>query len=124
MTRKQQSLRRRLLISAALLLLLFLGIMGVGLNKAFEQSVLSNAEDALHSQILILISNIDIFDGELSVASESLDARLSQPDSDLFAQVSTMDKGVVWRSESLLDQHMPELSSQLGEFHFYPLPKL
>ena len=123
MTRKQQSLRRRLLISAALLLLLFLGIMGVGLNKAFEQSVLSNAEDALHSQILILISNIDIFDGELSVASESLDARLSQPDSDLFAQVSTMDKGVVWRSESLLDQHMPELSSQLGEFHFYPLPK-
>ena len=120
MALQNKSLRSRLLISAALLLVVFLGFMGLGLNNAFKQSVLSNAEDALRNQIILLLSNVDVFDNQLSVASELLEARLSQADSDLFAQISTTQNEVVWNSPSSLGISMPPLLSNLGEFRFYP----
>ena len=120
MALKNKSLRSRLLISAALLLIVFLGVMGLGLNNAFKQSVLSNAEDALRNQIILLLSNVDVFDNQLSVANELLEARLSQADSDLFAQISTTQDEVVWNSPSSLGVAMPSLLSNLGEFRFYP----
>jgi two-component system sensor histidine kinase PhoQ len=61
------SLRRRLLVSATILLLVFLGVLGVGLNNAFKQSVLSNAEDALKNQVLLLMANIDVDAGQIIV---------------------------------------------------------
>ncbi|MFT6031544.1 MAG: two-component system sensor histidine kinase PhoQ [Arenicella sp.] len=113
------SLRRRLLVIATLLLLLFLGIMGVALNRAFERSVLSNAEDNLRNQVLLLIANVEVINGEVEVLDIQPEPRLGQIDSSLFAQVSVKDLGVVWRSASLLDQEMPQLSNGLGEFSFY-----
>ena len=113
------SLRRRLLVIATLLLLLFLGIMGVALNRAFERSVLSNAEDNLRNQVLLLIANIEVINGKVEVLDILPEPRLGQIDSSLFAQVSVKDLGVVWRSASLLDQEMPQLSNGLGEFSFY-----
>ena len=113
------SLRRRLLISATLVLLVFLGLMSAGLSKAFEQSVLSNAEDALRNQVLLLIANIDV-DGDKIVVPPFLpEARLTQPDSSLFAQIQIDGKGVVWKSRSLLENTLPELDSTLGNFEFY-----
>ena len=120
MALRNHSLRRRLLFSAALLLIVFLGIVGFGLNSAFKESVLSNAEDALRNQIVLLLSNVDVFDNQLSVADELLEARLSQADSDLFAQISTFQDGVVWNSASSLGVEMPILLASLGEFRFYP----
>ena len=119
MALQNKSLRSRLLFSAALLLIVFLGIMGVGLNSAFKESVLSNAQDALRNQIVLLLSHVDVFDNQLSVANELLEARLSQADSDLFAQISTAE-GVVWNSASSLGVEMPLLLASLGEFRFYP----
>lgn len=113
------SLRRRLLIIATLLLLLFLGTMGVALNRAFEKSVLSNAEDNLRNQILLLIANIEVIDDAVLVPDALPEPRLAQMDSSLFAQVSVEGKGVVWRSPSLLDQQLPELSNGLGRFTFH-----
>ena len=117
------SLRRRLLISAALLLLLFLGIMAVGLNNAFKKSVLSNAEDALRNQILLLISSIDVIDGKVFVPSTLPEPRLAQMDADLFAQIHSEQSGVVWRSPSLLDNELPLLNNSLGEFAFIEQPQ-
>lgn len=117
---QNQSLRGRLLVSATLLLIVFLAVMGVGLNNAFKQSVFSNAEDALRNQIVLLLSNLDVFDNKLIVSSELLEPRLSQPDSDLYAQISTPDDGVVWNSLSSMDMKMPVLLGSLGEFQFYP----
>jgi len=117
---RKQSLRRRLLMAAALLLLVFLGVMGVGLNRAFEQSVLSNAEDNLRNQILLLMSNIDIIDDQIVVSEALLEPRLVQADSDLFAQIIRQEQGVVWRSPSLLEADMPILSGQMGDFQFFP----
>ena len=81
------SLRRRLLIFAALLLILFLGITALGLNKAFKKSVLSNAEDALQNQILLLIANVDVIDGSMVASDVLSEPRLTQTDSNLFAQI-------------------------------------
>lgn len=101
------------------MLLLFLGIMGVTLNRAFERSVLSNAEDNLRNQVLLLIANIDVIDGRIVVPSILPEPRLGQMESSLFAQVSVEDEKVVWRSPSLLDQQLPVLSSDLGQFTFF-----
>jgi len=93
--------------------------MALGLNNVFKQSVLSNAEDGLRNEILLLIANIDVIDGEI-VAPEMLsEPRLSQMDSSLFAQIVSADQQVIWRSPSLLEQSMPLLGQQLGEFLFY-----
>jgi two-component system sensor histidine kinase PhoQ len=112
------SLRRRLLVSATLVLLVFLGLMGFGLNKAFEQSVLSNAEDALKNQVLLLMANVDVIDGQIVVPTVLSEARLSQADSNLFAQITTPSKGVVWQSESLLGASLPQLRSGMGQYNF------
>jgi two-component system sensor histidine kinase PhoQ len=98
---------------------MFLGTMGVALNSAFEQSVLSNAEDNLRNQILLLIANIDVLDGKVVVPAVMPEPRLGQMDSSLFAQVSVDGEAVVWRSASMLDRQLPVLSSDLGQFIFF-----
>jgi len=113
------SLRRRLLVAATLLLLVFLGAIGIALQDAFKKSVLSNAEDALKNQILLLMANIDVIDGTIVVPEVLSEARLTQADSDLYAQISTPGQGVVWQSESLLDEQIPIAASELGQFLFF-----
>ena len=113
------SLRRRLLISAALLLLLFLSLMALALNSAFKKSVLSNAEDGLRNEVLLLIANIDVIDGQIQAPVAFSDPRLSQMDSSLFAQIIDAENKLVWRSPSLLDKQLPVMDDALGEFTFY-----
>ena len=113
------SLRRRLLISAALLLLLFLGAMALGLNNVFKQSVLSNAEDGLRNEILLLMSNIDVIEGNIIVPEVLSEPRLSQMDSNLFAQIVDQNQTIIWKSPSLLERDLPLLAHRLGEFVFY-----
>ena len=113
------SLRRRLLIFAALLLILFLSITAVGLNKAFKKSVLSNAQDSLQNEILLLIANIDVIDGQMVAPQVLSEPRLSQTDSSLFAQIVGKDNTVLWRSPSLLDEQLPLQEHTLGQFRFH-----
>lgn len=96
--------------------------MALGLNNAFKQAVLSNAEDALRNQILLLISNVDVIDGQLLVPQVLSEPRLSQTDSDLYAQIYNQQGELLWRSASLLDAQMPTLSKGLGEFEFFATP--
>jgi len=115
------SLRRRLLIFAALLLVLFLGLTAVGLNNAFKKSVLSNAQDSLQNQVLLLVANIDVIDGELIAPQVLSEPRLSQTDSNLCAQIVDKDNNVLWRSPSLLGERLPllDVNHSLGEFRFF-----
>ncbi len=111
-------------------LLVFLGVMGVGLNRAFERSVLSSAEDALRSQVLLLISAIDVIESNIVAPYVLPEPRLQQPDSNLYAQIYTkaqnstgtgiVTENVVWRSPSLLERTLPSKNSGLGDFEFYP----
>jgi len=93
--------------------------MGYGITKAFKQSVLSNAEDALQNQVVLLMTNIDVEGSKIIVPSILSEGRLSQSDSDLFAQITTPSQGVVWQSESLLERSLPKLDEKLGQFQFY-----
>ena len=96
--------------------------MGGVLNRSFEQSVLTNAQDSLRNQILLLIANIDVINGEIVVPQRLPEPRLSQIDSDLYAQISVQKNGVhniVWRSDSLLDKNLPPHKSTLGKFTFF-----
>jgi len=92
--------------------------MAIALNRAFEQSVLSNAEDTLRSQALLLISSVDVIDNTMVVPEILAEARLSQADSTLFAQISNANEGVLWQSPSLLGESLPRMSSALGEYQF------
>lgn len=91
--------------------------MGLGLNQAFEQSVLDTAEDALRNQILLLISNIEVTRGQVDVPVLS-EPRLSQIDSNLFAQIWSTEGASLWKSPSLLGRSLPKVQSQQGEFLF------
>ena len=51
--------------------------MGFVLNQSFEKSVLSNAEDALRNQILLLIANIDVIDDKIVAPPLLPEPRLS-----------------------------------------------
>ena len=93
--------------------------MALALNNAFKKSVLSNAEDGLRNEVLLLISNIDVIDGEVQAPVIFSDPRLSQTDSNLFAQIVDANHNIVWRSPSLLDQQLPVMKDALGEFLFY-----
>jgi len=93
--------------------------MALALNNAFKKSVLSNAEDGLRNEVLLLISNVDVIDGKIEAPVVFSDPRLSQMDSNLFAQIIDSANQVVWRSPSLLENTLPIVDSRLGEFIFY-----
>jgi two-component system sensor histidine kinase PhoQ len=114
------SLRRRLLISASFILLVFLGLMSIALSRAFEQSVLSNAQDALRNQVLLLIGNLEFEDGRVVMPTPIPEPRLSQAESSLFADIRDANGDVLWQSRSLLGEVLPAPTSQLGEFQFLP----
>ena len=114
------SLRRRLLISASFILLVFLGLMSIALSRAFEQSVLSNAQDALRNQVLLLIGNLELEDGRVVMPTPIPEPRLSQTESSLFADVRDAEGKVLWQSRSLLGETLPTPTSQLGDFQFRP----
>lgn len=92
--------------------------MGLVLNNAFKQSVLSNAEDALRNQVLLLMANIDVEDQQIIVPAVLSEPRLTQADGSLYAQISVPAAGIVWRSDSLLGADLPAHNSALGEFNF------
>ena len=99
----------------------------------YKRQVLSNAEDNLRNQILLLIANIDIVDGELIVPSVLPEPRFGQLDSSLFAQISASptnldasnndqlplnSMAILWKSPSLLDLEIPNFKAGIGEFSF------
>lgn len=112
------SLRRRLLVSAIGLIIVFFGVLGVVLTAAFKDTVLSNSEDALRNQILLLMADIELEENSIVMPTRISEPRLSQADSSLYAQISSPLTGIVWRSESLLDSQLPITQAAPGEFKF------
>ncbi len=110
------SLRRRLLVSATLLLVLFFGVLGFVLIKEFKETVFDNVQDALRNQILLLMADIELVDGQVEMPVRVAEPRLSQSDSSLYAEVRQQQ--VAWRSDSLLEQSLPTLTHIQGEFLF------
>ncbi len=99
--------------------------MGWVLNRAFERSVLSTAEDALRNQVLLLVAAVEVVDGKIEAPLVLTEPRLQQPDSDLFAQIFAKnaegEHTLIWRSPSLLGETLPQQAiGDFGGFDFSP----
>jgi two-component system sensor histidine kinase PhoQ len=102
------SLNARLTLSAGLVLVAFLGLTGLALERAFRQAGLAAVQDRLQGQVYTLLAAAEVEGGEGLVMPLALpDARLSSPDSGLYARVVDGTGDVLWQSPSLLGIRIP-----------------
>lgn len=102
------SLNARLMLSASLVLVAFLGLTGLALERAFRQAGLAAVQDRLQGQIYTLLAAAEVEgDGGLAMPPALPDARLSSPDSGLYARVVDGADRPLWQSPSLLGSRIP-----------------
>jgi two-component system sensor histidine kinase PhoQ len=102
------SLNARLMLSASLVLVAFLGLTGLALERAFQQAGLAAVQDRLQGQVYTLLAAAEMDAGQGLVMPLALpDARLSSPDSGLYARVVEGAGDVLWHSPSLLGIEIP-----------------
>lgn len=101
------SLRRRLLVSATILLLLFLGLTGLGLDRAFERSQVSGQAERLFLRVLNLLAESELEGETLWLPLSLAEDRYNSPESGLVALVLNANRHIVWesRSSEWLDLH-------------------
>ena len=96
-----RSLGGRLLVTLSVLLVLFFGATMVALDNAYQRALERAARAQLESVVLALIANAEPGPaGVFMLPERSLDPRLSQPASGLFALVADRAGSVIWRSRS------------------------
>ena len=96
------SLRTRLLLTASLVLILFLSGTGIALDRAFQNSVSSGAEEQLRIRVLGLLGSADVGPLGLRLPAALSEPRFNQPGSDLYAWVLDGAGREIWSSQSLL----------------------
>jgi two-component system sensor histidine kinase PhoQ len=118
------SLSGRLLIAASVVLVAFLGLTGLTLDRAFQESALAAVQDRLQAQVYMLLGAVDMdaFD-RLTLPQALPEARFSTPDSGLYADVMDAKGNLVWRSPSLLGMALPFFPAvrDPGDTQFAPL---
>ena len=101
---KLSSLTARLIVASATLLPLFLGVTGVFLDRAFNNSLEVAEQARLRSHINLLMTvaePVDNADGSLRVLHLTLiDADFEQPNSGLYAYIFNSQKKLIWNSNS------------------------
>lgn len=102
------SLTWRLLLAATAVLAAFLGLTGVALDKAFQNSVLELSRERLEARIYLLLGAAEVDpQGSLSMPQALAESRLSAPGSGAYAAVRASDGGLLWQSESSLGIEIP-----------------
>lgn len=105
---RMNSLRGRLLISASAVLLFTLGLVGLVLLATYKQSVLAGEQLRLQGYIHDLLRMADpAISTGLSFTRTDADTRFMEPNSGLYAMVTSADGQVIWRSHSLLGRNLP-----------------
>lgn len=119
------SLRGRMLWSAALVLFVFLGLMGLVLDQAFQKTAEQSVEEKLRIHIYGLLSVTEVTEGELFLPEALQEPRFNNPGSGLFALVRDSGGNEVWRSPSAVTLDLAEsdfllefVSLQPGEDQF------
>ena len=97
---KSYSLRERLLFTAAIVLFLFLGLMGLVLDQAFQRTAEQSEAEKLRIQIYGLLSVTEVTAGTLFLPEALQEPRFNSPGSGLFALVLDTDGKELWRSPS------------------------
>ena len=94
------SLRQRLLLVCSVVLIIFIGLTALILDQAFKQSLDTELNDRLQTQIYLIMGASE-FDRDRLHAPQQLNApRFNQIDSGLFATIHDQHGQEVWRSQS------------------------
>jgi two-component system, OmpR family, sensor histidine kinase PhoQ len=101
------SLRARVTWAAALVLLVFIVLTSLALEQAFHASARSAREERLLGQIYLLMAAADTEADGLTLPRDLAEARFSQIESGLYAQVADARGEPEWRSLSALGLEIP-----------------
>lgn len=86
----------------------FLGLTGLTLDRAFQDSAQAAVEERLQAQVYMLLGVVDVDVLQRFTLPKLLpEARFSTPDSGLYADVMDANGNLVWRSPSLLGRALP-----------------
>lgn len=105
------SLNSRQLLAASLGLVAFLGLTGFALDRAFQETALSNLQQRLdnYARAYLRNSDFDIRGGFKSPDASPPDPRFDRPGSGLYAVA--VGKGFRWESASTLGRSIPAPSA-------------
>lgn len=94
------SLRKRLLLVSSVVLILFVSLTALILDQAFKQSLTSELNDRLQTQMYMLLGAAE-FDADGLSLPRQLDApKFNQVDSGVFAIINDPKGDELWRSQS------------------------
>ena len=115
-----QSLRTRLLLAGAIVLTGFILICGASLEQAFRGAAIEAQQEKLRGMVFALLGQAELGARDnLTIADFDLpDARLSQPQSGMYAWILDSDGSISWQSPSALYEPPPSLSPDSSSFRF------
>lgn len=103
------SLQQRLVLAFGILLILFLGLTGLVLDRAFQESVAASVEERLQLQIYAVLGVAEP-DAEANFFVPDLEeARFSQIDSGLYAFILDEFNMEIWRSPSAVNMSLADM---------------
>lgn len=108
------SLRKRLVLAFSLLLILFLGLAGLVLDRAYQESVVAGVEERLLLQVYALLGVAEP-DPEGFFVPDLSEPRFAQIDSGLYGFILDRSGREVWRSPSALNLSLSESGFSVGE---------
>ena len=108
---RKLSLQSRLLFTATIILSVFLGLTGLALDQAFQNSAEAAEEGRLQGELYGLLGAAELSrqDG-LVMAGDLAEPLFSQPQSGLVGQVVNQQGELVWQSTSALGIELPALA--------------
>ena len=103
------SLNLRVLIAASAILSSFFGLAGLTLDGVYRNTVEQSIEEQLQGHVYTLIASARLVGdkGLMEVPASILDARFSDPDSGLYAQVKSNSGWWLWKSASMHGGNIP-----------------
>ena len=112
------SLRSRLILLAALVLVLALGLVGLALNEANYRGAVTSLQVRMESYVYLVLAAMEVdASGQVTIAEDLADPRLSQPGSGLYVLVRGSQAR--WNSASTLGVELTEPPpAQAGDFVF------
>ena len=110
MATKKYSLRGRLLLTASLVLLVFLGLMGIVLDHAFQRSAEQAVSERLLLHIYSLLAATEQTDDGLVLPESLQEPDFNRLGTGLYGLVMDADGKELWRSPSAMGLSLPAAS--------------
>jgi two-component system sensor histidine kinase PhoQ len=104
------SLQQRLVLAFGILLILFLGLTGLVLNRAFQESIEASVEERLQLQIYGVLGVAEPDSETTFFVPDLEEPRFAQIDSGLYAFIFDQHANEIWRSPSSVNMQISDLN--------------